>query len=226
MNFISGVKSILIKDILIEFRNKYVLGGILLYVFSSVLLIYFALQYSDSLKGIEPTIWSIIFWLIILFSSVNAVANSFFREPEGRFFYYYWMVNPQSIIVAKLIYNFLFTLLLTVLTFGLFAIMISDPITNYALFFITILLGGTGYSFLFTTMSAIASRAGNNATLMAVLGFPLIIPLLIFLTKLTAAAIVSQEFTDETVQNLLMLLAFNILQPTLALILFPYIWRD
>jgi heme exporter protein B len=104
--------------------------------------------------------------------------------------------------------------------------MISDPITNYTLFFITILLGGTGYSFLFTTMSAIASRAGNNATLMAVLGFPLIIPLLIFLTKLTAAAIVSQEFTDETVQNLLMLLAFNILQPTLALILFPYIWRD
>jgi heme exporter protein B len=226
MNFISGVKSILIKDILIEFRNKYVLGGILLYVFSSVLLIYFALQYSDSLKGIEPTIWSIIFWLIILFSSVNAVANSFFREPEGRFFYYYWMVNPQSIIVAKLIYNFLFTLMLTVLTFGLFAIMISDPITNYTLFFITILLGGTGYSFLFTTMSAIASRAGNNATLMAVLGFPLIIPLLIFLTKLTAAAIISQEFTDETVQNLLMLLAFNILQPTLARILFPYIWRD
>jgi len=226
MNFIIGIKSILIKDILIEFRNKYVLGGILLYVFSSVLLIYFALQYSDSLKGIEPTIWSIIFWLIILFSSVNAVANSFFREPEGRFFYYYWMVNPQSIIVTKLIYNFLFTLLLTVLTFGLFAIMISDPITNYTLFFITILLGGTGYSFLFTTMSAIASRAGNNATLMAVLGFPLIIPLLIFLTKLTAAAIVSQEFTDETVQNLLMLLAFNILQPTLALILFPYIWRD
>jgi heme exporter protein B len=226
MNFIISIKSILIKDILIEFRNKYVLGGILLYVFSSVLLIYFALQYSDSLKGIEPTIWSIIFWLIILFSSVNAVANSFFREPEGRFFYYYWMVNPQSIIVAKLIYNFLFTLLLTVLTFGLFAIMISDPITNYTLFFITILLGGTGYSFLFTTMSAIASRAGNNATLMAVLGFPLIIPLLIFLTKLTAAAIVSQEFTDETVQNLLMLLAFNILQPTLALILFPYIWRD
>lgn len=226
MNFIIGIKSILIKDILIEFRNKYVLGGILLYVFSSVLLIYFALQYSESLKGIEPTIWSIIFWLIILFSSVNAVANSFFREPEGRFFYYYWMVNPQSIIVAKLIYNFLFTLLLTVLTFGLFAIMISDPITNYSLFFVTILLGGTGYSFLFTTMSAIASRAGNNATLMAVLGFPLIIPLLIFLTKLTAAAIVSQEFTDETVQNLLMLLAFNILQPTLALILFPYIWRD
>ncbi len=226
MNFIIGIKSILIKDILIEIRNKYVLGGILLYVFSSVLLIYFALQYSESLKGIEPTIWSIIFWLIILFSSVNAVANSFFREPEGRFFYYYWMVNPQSIIVAKLIYNFLFTLLLTVLTFGLFAIMISDPITNYSLFFVTILLGGTGYSFLFTTMSAIASRAGNNATLMAVLGFPLIIPLLIFLTKLTAAAIVSQEFTDETVQNLLMLLAFNILQPTLALILFPYIWRD
>jgi len=226
MNFIKSVQSILAKDILVEFRNKYVLGGIVLYVFSSVLLIYFALQYSNSLKDIEPTIWSIIFWLIILFSAVNAVANSFFREPEGRFFYYYWMVSPPAIIVAKLIYNFLFTLLLTLLTFGLFSVMISDPISNYRLFFITILLGGTGYSFLFTTMSAIASRAGNNATLMAVLGFPLIIPLLIFLTKLSAAAIVSNSFDGETTQNLLLLLAFNILQPTLALILFPYIWRD
>ena len=226
MNLVQSVKAILIKDLIIEFRNRYVLGGILLYVFSSVLVIYFALQYNNSIQDLSPVVWSVLFWLIILFSSVNAIANSFFREPEGRFYYYYWLISPQALILAKLFYNFIFTLGLSLLTFGIFSLMVTNPVVNYPVFMITIVLGGTGYSFLFTTMSAIASRAGNNATLMAVLGFPLVIPLIIFLTKLSAAAIAGPEFTDETMRNILLLIAFNIVQPVLALVLFPYIWRD
>jgi heme exporter protein B len=226
VNLLQSVKAILFKDLVIEFRNKYVLGGILLYVFSSVLVIFFALQYNHSVQDVSPVIWSVLFWLVILFSCVNAVANSFFREPEGRFYYYYWVVSPVAVIIAKLVYNFVFTLLLAVLTYIVFSAMVDDPVVNYPLFMLTIILGGTGYSFLFTTMSAIASRAGNNATLIAVLGFPLVIPLIIFLTKLSSAAVASPGFTDETVKNLLLLLAFNIVQPALALVLFPYIWRD
>jgi heme exporter protein B len=226
VKLLQSVKAILTKDITIEFRNLYVLGGIVLYVISSVLVIYFSLQFNNSIAEINPVVWSVLFWLIILFSSVNAIANSFFREPEGRFFYYYWMVSPQALILAKLVYNFLFTILLTAITFVVFSLMVSDPVVNYPVFFITIVLGGTGYSFLFTVMSAIASRAGNNATLLAVLGFPLVIPLIIFLTKLSAASIAGPGFSDETVKNILLLLAFNIVQPALALVLFPYIWRD
>lgn len=226
MTFLSSVKAVLVKDLTIEFRNKYVIGGILLYVFSTVLLIYFALQYTNSVKELNPVIWSIFFWLIILFSSVNAIANSFFREPESRFYYYYWLVSPQALIVAKLAYNFLFTVLITGVTFIVFSMTISAPVVNYPVFLATIILGGTGYSFLFTTMSAIASRAGNSATLLAVLGFPLVIPLIVFLTRLSAACIAGPEVTDEMTKNLMLLVAFNIVQPTLALVLFPYIWRD
>lgn len=202
------------------------LGGILLYVFSSVLLIYFSLQFNASLNDLPPAIWSILFWMIILFSAVNAIANSFFREPEGRFYYYYWLVSPQVLITAKLVYNFVFTVALSLITFFIFSLTISTPVVSYPVFFLTIILGGTGYSFLFTTMSAIASRAGNNATLLAILGFPLVIPLLIFLTKLSAAAIAGEGFSDEVTKNLLLLSAFNMVLPALALVLFPYIWRD
>ncbi len=104
--------------------------------------------------------------------------------------------------------------------------MVGNPVSNYPVFFLSIVLGGTGYSFLFTTMSAIAARAGNNATLLAVLGFPLVIPLVIFLTRLSSASVYSEGFTDESVKNLLLLVSFNVVQPALALILFPYIWRD
>jgi heme exporter protein B len=163
------------KDLLIEFRNRYVVGGILLYVVSSVMVIYFALNYNESIKQLSPVIWGILFWLIILFSSINAIANGFFREPEGRSYYYYYLTSPQAIILSKLLYNFIFTLLLISLAFIVFTAMIGSPVTNLPLFLMTAILGGTGYSFLFTLMGAIASRAGNNATLVAVLGFPIII---------------------------------------------------
>lgn len=226
MKLLQSVKALLVKDLIIEFRNKYVLGGIGLYVMSSVLLIYFALQYNNSLKELEPVVWSIFFWLIILFSCVNAIANSFFREPEGRFYYYYYTLNPYAVIIAKLVYNFIFTLLITLLTYAIFSLMVSNPVSNHTVFLVTVVLGGTGYSFLFTVMSAIASRAGNNATLLAVLGFPLIIPLLIFLTKLSAAAIGGEGFTGEVIKNLTLLGSFNVILLGLGLILFPFIWRD
>jgi heme exporter protein B len=214
------------KDLLIEFRNRYVIGGIALYVLSSVMVIYFSLNYNDSIKQLSPVIWGILFWLIILFSSINAIANGFFREPEGRSYYYYYLTSPQAIILSKLLYNFIFTIFLILLAFSVFDIMIGDPVANLPLFLLTALMGGTGYSFLFTLMGAIASRAGNNATLVAVLGFPIIIPLLIFITKLTAASIGETEFTSDVLKNVGLLAAFDVMQLLLAYVLFPYIWRD
>ena len=224
-----SVIALLRKDLLIEFRNRYVLGGIALYVLSSVMVIYFSLNYNDSLKQLSPVIWGILFWLIILFSSINAIANGFFREPEGRTYYYYYITSPQAIILSKLLYNFIFTVFLISLAFLVFALMIGNPVNNLPLFFVTALLGGTGYSFLFTLMGAIASRAGNNATLIAILGFPIIIPILIFITKLTAASIAASDMSDmgdDTLKNLTLLAAFDLMQLLLAYVLFPYIWRD
>jgi heme exporter protein B len=214
------------KDLLIEFRNKYVIGGIALYVLSSVMVIYFSLNYNGSLKELSPVVWGILFWLIILFSSINAIANGFFREPEGRGYYYYYLSSPQAIILSKLLYNFIFTILLISLAFLVFAVMIGCPVSDPALFFLTAILGGTGYSFLFTLMGAIASRAGNNATLVAVLGFPIIIPLLIFITRLTAMAISTADPGPEAYKNLVLLGSFDVIQLMLAYLLFPYIWRD
>lgn len=223
---LANIAALLRKDLLIEFRNRYVLGGIALYVLSSVMVIYFALNYNNSLKELSPVVWGVLFWLIILFSSINAIANGFFREAESRTFYYYYLASPQAIILSKLIYNFIFTLLLILLAFLVFALMIGNPVSDLPLFLLIALLGGTGYSFLFTLMGAIASRAGNNATLIAILGFPIIIPLLIFITKLTAASISGGAGGSDSLKNLALLGAFDLMQALLAYVLFPYIWRD
>lgn len=200
------------------------MGSVLLYVTSTVMLIYFSLNYNSSLQELNYTTWSILFWLTVLFSAVNAVSNSFYKESSGRFFYYYYICPPQAFIHAKLLYNFFFTALLSLLTFCLFMIVMNVEILQLKLYLLSLLLGSGCISLLFTLMGAIASRVGNNSTLVAVLGFPIIIPILIFITKLSAAAMDSQA--EDPMKNILLLSAFLIIQFVLAHILFPYIWRD
>jgi heme exporter protein B len=213
------------KELLVEWRLKYALGALLLYVLSTVFVIYFSLTYQSAIDDLQSVMWSILFWLVILFASVNATARSFMQESQGKMLYYYTLISPQAFILGKILYNFVITLILATLSVGIFMLVIGNPIVNLALFFLSVVLGASCYSFLFTLVSAIASKAGNSSTLGVVLGFPLVIPLLIYIVKISREAL-REELTDFFIHNLAILGAFNVILIVLSLILFPYIWRD
>jgi heme exporter protein B len=64
-----------VKNLMIvEWRERYALNGILLYVFSSIFTIFLAV------KMLNLPSWNAIFWVLILFSSINAIAKSFIAE--------------------------------------------------------------------------------------------------------------------------------------------------
>lgn len=214
------------KEVLQEYRSRYTIGGLLLYIIAAIAVIYFTLNYTHLSKKIEPTIWSILFWLILLFSTIQTIANSFFKEQEGEQYYYYYISAPQHYILAKMLYNFLFSVLLAFLAYFIFSVMIGSPIRWSGYFSVAILLGSAAFAFLFSLMGAIANKAGKNTTLLAVLGFPIVIPSLIFVTKITADCIIAEPSVILLQKNLLILAAFDVIQIALAYILFPYIWRS
>jgi heme exporter protein B len=74
-------------------------------------------------------------------------------------------------------------------------------------------------------ISAIASKAGNNGTLMAILSFPVIIPVILLLIRLSKNAMegISRSFSYGSMG---VLLAINAIVIATALLLFPYLWRD
>jgi heme exporter protein B len=92
------------------------------------------------------------------------------------------------------------------------------------LFLLTLTMGSFGFSSLLTMVSAIASKSGNNFTLMAILSFPIILPLLMVLIKLSKNALDGLEKWD--VQYLLILLCINMIIIALSYLLFRYLWRD
>ena len=211
------------KEFILELRRKAVISGISLYLVSIIFICY--LTFSLRQGSINEATWSALFWLTILFANVNGIAKSFIGEKKGLLIYYYSIASPQAIIVAKVIYNVVLSLALSIVGYFLFTLFIDDPVQDSAVFFLTLLLSSMGFSASLSLISAIASKANNSNILMAVLSFPVIIALLLMSIKITKNALdglAAIESRDE----LLNLLAINCIMMALAYLLFPYIWRS
>ncbi|MEX0811316.1 MAG: heme exporter protein CcmB [Chitinophagales bacterium] len=214
------------KDLTIEWRQKYAIGGIFLYVLATAYLIYIFLAQQSLNDKIEYRLWMVLFWMTILFTAVNAIAKSFSQEDQKRQLYYYTIVSPQAVILSKMIYNFFLMILLSVLCALVFLLIIGNPVQNMGVFFLGILAGGSGFSFVLSMISAIASKAEQNTTLMAILGFPVILPFLMLLQKAVSKAFIIGFDNKELLQDFAVLFALDILLISLSLILFPYLWKE
>jgi heme exporter protein B len=171
-----------------------------------------------------PT-WNALFWIILLFSSVNAVAKSFVQEQQGRQLYYYMIASPESIILSKMLYNTGLTLILALLGYGVFSVILGNPVQDQGLFLLNLVLGAMGFSASLTMVSGIASKAGNNATLMAILSFPVIIPILLMAIRISKNALDGLDWSVSA-DKLLSLFAINVLVAATSYLLFPYLWRS
>jgi heme exporter protein B len=218
-----AVLSLLKKDILLEWRQRYAINGILLYVACTVFICYLSIGIKTN--KISPLTWNAILWIVLLFASVNAVAKSFLQEKSGRMLYYYTLASPQAIILSKIIYNTGLLLLLSSIAYLFYSTVLGNPVQDEPLFFLNILLGSVGFSTTFTMISAIASKADNSATLMTILGFPIIVPMLLLLMKISKNALDGLALS-VSYNGLIILCALNVMMVALAYILFPYLWRS
>ena len=207
------------KDLLIEWRQKHTLFGVLLYVGATVFVVYM-------MSGQPETkIWNALFWLTQLFVAVNSVAKSFLQEHPNRFRYYFTLVRPSTFLLAKMIYSISLLLAMSLVSLLLFSILLGFPVIQTGLFVVVTAVGSISLSAVFTFLSAIAARAQQNAALMAVLGFPLVTPVLMILSNLAIKAIspVYQPGWWALAGTLVLL---DVLVIVLGVILFPFLWKE
>ena len=218
--FAKDVKHLIQKEFQMEWKQKFSLSGMLLYIISTLYVCYLSFH-----QIIDPITWNALFWVISLFAAINAVAKSFIQESTGQHLYIYTIANPNAVIIAKIIYNAVLLSGLSVVTFCFYILFIGNLVENILLYVACILLGNCCLSSILTIISAIASRANNSWALMAILSFPLIFPLLITILKLSKNIIDGLSFSVD-LKYIIILIALNIISVTLGYILFPYLWRD
>jgi len=217
---IKTIFALLKKDILLELRQQHSFYGILLYVASTIFVIYL------SINNPEGEVWNGLFWIIQLFVCINAVAKSFLQESRGRMLYFYTISGAKEFVIAKLIYNIILMLIMSLLSLVLFFILLKNPLSDTLRFTGIVCLGGISLSLVFTLLAAIAAKAQQNAALMAILGFPLIIPQLLLLVRLSKAAFGEIFREGALLQLSLLIVGLDIMVIALSIILFPFLVKD
>jgi heme exporter protein B len=216
---LKSILTLLKKDMLLEFRQQYTFFGILLYIASTTFVIYLTMGQPDD------KVWNGLFWITLLFICINTVARSFLQEGKGRMLYFYTIASPIHFIFSKLIYNSLLMCFMSGLSLLLFTLLLGNPLEHSLLFFGLSCLGGISLSLVFSFLAAIASKAQQPSAIMAILGFPLIIPQLMLLMKIAniAFADVVQNGLPELVG---LLCGFDIMIVALSYILFQFLWKE
>ncbi len=216
---ISHVAAIIKKDFNIEMRQKYAIGGIFLFAITSAYIIY------KSFNKLAAQEWNILVWIIVLFAGLNAIVKSFVQERKETYLYYYTLFGPLEIIIAKLIYNFLFLLFLTGVVILTFTLLLDNPIKDYTLFLKGMVLGVLGISTIFTFVSAVSSTSSSNSTMMSILALPLVLPSVLILEKVTSVSM--KLMLDSSIgDDLLLLGGIDLLLLGMIILIFPTLWKS
>jgi heme exporter protein B len=216
---VNRISEIFLKELVVEFRQKYALGGIFLFSATIVFLVY---KVFNQVSGLE---WSIMLWIITLFAGLNAIVKSFVQEKKETYLYYYSLFDPLELITAKLIYNILFLGLLFISILIFMSLFLGFPVKDPTLFFMGSSLGLTGIAIILTFVSLIANSEQSGSTLMSVLSIPLILPIMMLLLKITAVSL--RLISDTSVdQDVWMLAGIDAIMLGTVIVLFPFLWRS
>jgi heme exporter protein B len=217
------IKHLVLLEWQLDKRQKHVWGSMALYVLSTVYTCYLGV---GTLTAVP--VWNALFWIIVLFAAFNAMARSFQREDGGQQLYLHTLVHPRSVVLARMLYSALLMLVLSFVSLAAFTLFIGDQVMKEAdpgLFAVCVALGGVGLACALTLIAAIAARAGSGLGLMAILGFPIVLPMLLATLRASKLALDGVAWSIAG-KYLLGLLGMDLLAVALAAILFPYLWRD
>lgn len=217
---ISIISAILAKEFKSDFRNPYMLAGATLFLVASLFTCYITIKRIPDVK-----IWVSIYWIVVLFASFNAVAKSFTNERRGRMLYQYSLTSPTEFIISKMIYNGTLMLIMSCIAVAIYSGLFSIEVQDQLIFLFSLVFGGLGIGFTLSLLSSISAKAGNNLTLLAILGLPVLLPLILVNTTLMKNAIDGLDWSVQW-KYVLVLSGLNLVSFALSIVLFPYLWRE
>jgi heme exporter protein B len=196
-----------------------VLYGILLYIASVVFLIY---MLNPEAEGVQ---WGSLLWLNCVFLVVQATAKHLSARSKGQWLYIYTLYNPQAYILAQIIYNTILVLLLSTVALIMLSGMIGFMAMQKQMFVGIYLLGAVSFTILFTFLTQLVARVNSNSALLAVVGLPLVFPLIIIVSDLSTVTF-QPMLTAGWHKFLYACIGLDVIMILMSVILIPFVWKD
>lgn len=207
MEYFRQLGAIVWKDVVVELRTREriaAMGGF-------TVLVGILFNYAIDPTVVAPqAIAAGLIWMTIIFGGMLGLGRTFsLEEEEGAFQGILLSPIPRdAIYLAKVLANFIILTVVTVLVFGVFALFFGLEFGGHPLALSgVVLLGILGFVATGTLFSAISAGTTMGDTLLPILVFPLLIPLIIYGVTATSSLFAGLP-VSEVDGNIRMLGAF------------------
>ena len=224
-SYVDLVWAIARKDLLVEFRTRERLTS----MGAFAVLIGVLFNFSIDTAVVRPQdIAGALIWLTIIFGGMLGMGRTFrLEEEDGALTGILQSPIPlDALYLGKVLGNFVLLSVMAALVFAVFGAFFSltfsgNPITLVAV----VALGVLGFVSLTTLFSAMATRSSMGESLLPVLVFPLLVPVVVYGTTATNRLFAGRPVA-EVGGNLRMLAAFAIIFVIVCAWLFRFVIEE
>ena len=224
-SYVDLVWAIARKDLLVEFRTRERLTS----MGAFAVLIGVLFNFSIDTAVVRPQdIAGALIWLTIIFGGMLGMGRTFrLEEEDGALAGILQSPLPlDALYLGKVLGNFVLLSVMAALVFVVFGAFFSlrfsgNPITLVAV----VALGVLGFVSLTTLFSAMATRSSMGESLLPVLVFPLLVPVVVYGTTATNRLFAGRPVAEVS-GNLRMLAAFAIILVIVCAWLFRFVIEE
>jgi len=187
MSLLSNTSALLSKELRTEFRSRELLTTTVVFILMVIVLFSFTF---DPTSAESRRFGPGLLWLAFLFAASLMLQPCFLREQTNDTLSALRLSvdDPFAIFLAKLAANTFFLLLTEFLLLPIFSVLYNVPVLPVLGWLILVLfLGSLGVSIAGTALSAISAQARMRELLLPLLLLPLLTPVLVASTEVTAA---------------------------------------
>jgi heme exporter protein B len=225
MEYLRQMGALIWKDVVIELRTREriaAMGGF-------TILVGILFNYAIDPTVVEPqAIASGLIWMTIVFGGMLGLGRTFqLEEEEGAFQGILLSPIPRdALYLGKVVANFILLTTVTILVFGVFTLFFGLQLGGHPLALAgVVLLGILGFVAIGTLFSAMSARTSMGESLLPILVFPLLIPVVIY--GVTATSRLFQGLpVSEVDGNIRMLGAFAVVALAVGAGLFRFVVEE
>jgi heme exporter protein B len=210
------------KDARLELRTRYALNAILLFAVTTLA----AVSFSVGQSGLSPKLLAALFWIILFFSAMSGLAQTFIREEEAATSMTLKLsAEPDSVYIGKLFFNFILLTVMAAIITPIFFIFTDAATRGIPVFIVILVAGVIGLSAATTLVAAIIAKASVKGALFAVLSFPILMPLLLVLI-LATEKVMGEATLGDIRTEIQFMVAYGVVMITGSILLFRFVWRE
>jgi heme exporter protein B len=215
---------VFLKDLRSEFRRRVAISSILLFVFTTVVMIGFAVSGEQLQNSAVAGLWGVV----MFFSAMSGLSRAFVGEEDrGTTLLLRISAPSSSIYFGKLLFNCIMSIALNLLAAVFFLLMINFKLNEegFIAFLFAAIMSSIGFAATATILSAVISRASSRSAIFSVLSFPVLLPLILVSIETTGICLEGSA-TDVFMDNCLIMIAYSGIIITVSSFLFDFVWKD